>query len=178
MRASTVAQRYARAFLEIGIDRAEVARLGEELAGLAGLFEAPELRELLRNPKFNTQARKRVLSTLIEGVSPITRSFVSLLADRNRVKYLPEIAAAYQTLADEQAGQVRAKITTARALNDAQLGRLSAALSQQTDREVSLEQRVDPEILGGLIARVGDRVYDGSLRAQLNNLKRQLSSVN
>lgn len=176
MSAPAIAHRYARALLDIGLERRNFEQLGRELDRVAGLFEADDLRQLFRNPKFGADARKSVLTELLRRVmvSPICRNFLLLLVDRNRIGWLPEIAAAYHGLADEHAGRLRARVTVAKRLSEPESARLRTVLQKVTGLQVLVEQEEDPEIIGGVIARIGGKVYDGSVRTQLDTLRGQL----
>ncbi len=176
MSSPAIAHRYARALLDIGLERRNFEQLGRELDRVAGLFESADLRELFRNPKFRKEARKKVLTDLLRRVmvSPVCRNFLLLLVDRNRIAYLPEIAAAFHEQADEHAGRLRARVTVARRLSEPEAARLRTVLQKVTGRQVLVEQSEDPEIIGGVIARIGGRIYDGSVRTQLDTLRGQL----
>ncbi len=176
MPASAIAHRYARALLDIGLERKNFEQLGRELDRVSGLFQSADLRELFRNPKFGKEARKAVLTELLRRVmvSPICRNFLLLLVDRNRIAALPDITAAYHGLADEHSGRLRARVTVARRLSEPESARLRTVLQKVTGRQVLVEQDEDPEIIGGVIARIGGRVYDGSVRTQLDTLRGQL----
>lgn len=179
MRASAIAQRYARALLDLGIERRNFEQLGRELDRVANLFQSGDLAEVLRNPKFDAEIRKGVLGELLRRlmVSPVCRNFVFLLVDRNRVRYLPDIVTAYHGLADEHAGRLKAHVTVATRLSEPDAARLRTILQNMTGSQVVLEQEEDPEILGGIITRIGDRIYDGSVRAQLETLRGELKQA-
>lgn len=176
MPASAIAHRYARALLDIGLERKNFEQLGRELDRVSGLFESDDLRELFRNPKFGKETRKAVLTELLRRVmvSPICRNFLLLLVDRNRIRDLPDIAVAFHDLADDHSGRLRARVTVARRLSEPESARLRTVLQKVTGRQVLVEQDEDPEIIGGVIARIGGRVYDGSVRTQLDTLRGQL----
>lgn len=176
MRQTMVAERYARALLDIGIERKNFEQLGRELDRVVGLFESAELRMLFTNPKFGAAACKKVLEELLRRVmvSPVCRNFLYLLADRNRIGVLPQIVAVYHRLADAQDGRIRARVTVAQRLGDPDAARLRTVLQNVTGCPVIIEQEEDPSILGGVITRIGDKVYDGSVRAHLEALRRQL----
>lgn len=176
MRSPTVAGRYARALLDIGIERQNFEQLGRELDRVCALFSSEELLELFRSPKFSMEVRRNVLAELLRQlmVTPVCRNFLFLLIDRNRIANFPEIVEAYHGLADEHAGRVRAKVTVARRLSEPDAARLKTVLQKVTGREVLVEQTEDPEIIGGVITRIGGRVFDGSIRAQLEHLRTRL----
>lgn len=178
MRAPAIAQRWAQALLDLGIERKNFEQLGRELDRVAKLYAAPELSELFKNPKFDAEARKAVLSELLRRVmvSPICRNFLFLLADRNRIGILPEIVQAFQQLADARAGRVRAKVTVAKRLSEPDVARLRTVLQKTTGQQVQVEQFEDPSIIGGIITRINDKIYDGSIRAQLDRLRAELKA--
>lgn len=178
MRAVAVSQRYAQALLDIGVERGNFEQLGRELDRVAGLFKAPDLLELFRNPKFDATARKGVLGELLLRimVSPICRNFLFLLVDRGRIAILPEIVTAYHGLADVRSARVRARVTVPRLLSEPDVARLRTVLQKATGREVVVEQEEDPALIGGMITRIGDRIYDGSIRSQLLRLRAELKA--
>ncbi len=179
MQATAVAQRYALALLQIGVERKNFEQLGRELDRVASLFKSDELHELFRNPKFGVAARKKVLGELLRRVmvSPISRNFLFLLVDRGRIAYLPQITQAYHDLADEHAGRLRAQVTVARRLSEPEAARLRTVLQKLSGRQVVLEQDTDPEIIGGVVTRIGGKIYDGSVRAQLAALRTRLRAA-
>ena len=173
MRDITIAERYAIALIEIGKDKGTVETLNDELGRVQRLFDSSaELRNLFSNPRFNTEVRRGVLGELLERsvVSPTCRNFLFLLVDQGRIKALKTIVASYGALVDKHLGRVRAHVTVARALSGPEKARLSRALKSALNKEILLEQSVDPSLIGGAITRVDGRVYDGSLRARLDGL--------
>ena len=109
-------------------------------------------------------------------VSPVCRNFLFLLVDRNRIAILPQIVEAFHRLADVRAGRVRAKVTVARRLSEPDVARLRTVLQKTTGREVHVEQVEDPAIIGGIITQIDDKIYDGSIRAQLDRLRSELKA--
>lgn len=179
MRESTIAERYAIALLDIGVDKGNFENLAVELGRVVNLFnQSSDLHQVFTHPRFNHELRKKVLGKLLERLSvcPTIRNFSFLLVDRNRILSLPAILNAYQTLVDRHLGRIRAEVVVARKLNPMDEKRLVKALSTASKQDVLVEQVVDPSILGGLIARVGGRVYDGSLKTRLNSIGSHLRS--
>ena len=178
MRAPAIAHRWAKALLDLGIERNNFEQLGRELDRVAKLYAAPELSELFKNPKFDVTARKAVLAELLRRVmvSPVCRNFLFLLVDRNRIAILPEIVETFHGLADERAGRVRAKVTVARRLSEPDVARLRTVLQKTTGQEVHVEQVEDPAIIGGIITQIDDKIYDGSIRSQLERLRTELKA--
>ena len=173
----SVARRYARALFGIGVDAGKFEALGDELSELASLWnQSAELRQALENPVFRPEEKRAVLREHPARVAPTpeVQRFVLLLLDRRRIVLLPAIARAYRELADAQLGRVRADVTSAEPLAPATLDRVRRSLEQRTGKKVIIELAVDPELIGGVVARVGDLVLDGSVRTQLADLRARL----
>lgn len=179
MREPTIAERYARALLDIGVERNNFEQLGRELDRVASLFRAPELQQVFRNPKFKADLRKQVLAELLRRVmvSPVCRNFLFLLVDRDRIGMFPAIVEAFHGLADEHAGRLRARITVPRRLSEPDAARLRTVLQKVTGQQVLIEQEEDASIIGGVITRIGGKIYDGSVRAQLDALRTNLKQT-
>lgn len=177
MRAPIIAERYAEALLAIGLERKSHEQLGRELERVADLFrQSAELRELFRNPKFDADARKHVLHDLLQRVmvSPVLRNFLNLLVDRDRIGHLDAIADRFHTLSDERSGRIRAEVVSAQPLGPAEQARLRTTLQRVTGRQVVLQEKLDPSLLGGVVTRIAGRVYDGSVRSQLEAMRNRL----
>jgi F-type H+-transporting ATPase subunit delta len=175
----SLARRYAKALLEIGVQQQTYDALGKELDRAAEMFKSsPELRNALENPVFPLEQRKLVLDDVARrlALSKTVRNFVQLLLDKGRIAALPDIARVHRTLLDEYAGRVRATVTSARPLDPMLETRLKAALEKQSGKTVILEKKEDPSIVGGLVTQLGDMVYDGSVRTQLQQLREELLS--
>ncbi|MDR2198231.1 MAG: ATP synthase F1 subunit delta [Deltaproteobacteria bacterium] len=171
---SILAKRYAEALLELGLADGNHAAYGEELALFSAAVQgAGEEGRLLASPALPAEARKKILSQILDkaSLSPLTRNFVSLLNDRGRFSLLRETARAYAALQDEREGIVRGVVQTAVDLDESQLNGIRSALGIYTGKKVELTQKVDPSIIGGVVARLGDLEVDGSVRMQLNKLK-------
>lgn len=177
-RGSAAAERYARALFALAREQDRVEAVGQELATLLeAMRQVPALRDVLMRPLYPAKERRAALRAVGEriGLSPLLLNFGSFLIDQRRTQQIEAIAAAYQRLAEEAAGRVRGEVVAAAPLEEAQLERLRAALARRTGRNVDLEVRVDPALLGGVVARVGDLVFDGSLRTQLAQLRASLT---
>jgi F-type H+-transporting ATPase subunit delta len=173
----SVARRYARALFGIGVDAGNYETLGREIDDLAGLLAvSTELRNALENPVFKPEEKRKVLEQILPRVTPTAevRRFILLLLERRRLVLLPAIARAYRDLADAHAGRVRAVVTSSEPLSQAALDGVRRALAQRTGKQVIVETDVDPGLIGGIVARVGDLVLDGSVRTQLADLRSKL----
>lgn len=175
----SIARRYAKALLEIGIANKRLDALGKELEAVAATIAgSSELRVTLDSPIFPLSQRRAVLEDVLRrlGGSQMMRNFMMLLLDRGRIGSVAAIAREHRALVDEQVGRLRAAITSAKPLSTAIESRLKAALEKRTGKIVLLEKREDPALLGGVVAQIGDMVYDGSVRTQLAAVREQLLS--
>jgi F-type H+-transporting ATPase subunit delta len=173
----SVARRYARALFGIGVDAGKFEALGREIEDFAALLEqSDELRQALENPVFAPSEKRKVLETLLPRVAPTpeVQRFVLLLLERRRIVLLPAIARAYRDMTDVHLGRVRARVISAEPLAEPVLDRVRRSLEQRTGKQVIVETAVDPELIGGVVARVGDLVLDGSVRTQLEDLRLKL----
>jgi F-type H+-transporting ATPase subunit delta len=174
MIAGSLARRYARAVLDIGIAKDNYEQLGEEMDALSVMYSGSrDLTEALTNPVFPPSQRRKVLEAVLERgkASPVTRNFALLLLDRDRIPYLPAIARELRDMVDERAGRVRALVTSARPLSAENEKQVAASLAEISGKTVVMEKREDPALLGGVVAKLGDVVYDGSVRTQLELMR-------
>ena len=173
----SAARRYARALFSIGVDQASFETLGKQLEDLAALVAgSADLRQTMASPVFKDSEKRAILEKLLPRVatSRLVYNFALLVLERGRIGELPRIARAYQELADAHAGRVRATVTSARTLDPAALAGVQHALERRTGKKVLIETVVDPELLGGVVARVGDLVLDGSIRTRLAGMREKL----
>jgi len=171
----SLARRYARALLASVGD--EFARAHADLSAIVGsLRGAPEVLEFFANPTVSRKRKAEVVEKLIEAGKPhpLVANFLRVLAARNRLSYLEDIARVFDELVDERLGRVKAEVVSPAPLQADQAERIREALARATGKQVELSTRVDPAILGGLVAKVGSKVFDGSLRTQLGALRDEL----
>jgi F-type H+-transporting ATPase subunit delta len=172
------ARRYARALFELAKEQGRSEAVRGELATLAGLLaERDDLRRILLEPLHPVVERRAVLSALVDriGGGPLLRNFLCFLVDQRRVVHFEGIRQAYEELADRDAGVCQARIVAASPLRPDQLERIRQALAARSGGEVRVRVEVDPELIGGVVAQLGDVVYDGSLRTQLGMLRASLT---
>lgn len=173
----SIARRYAKALLSIGIEARTFEALGREVERLGKSYkDSAELREALTNPVFPMAQRQHLLEELGRrlALSRTTQHFAQMLLSRGRISYVSDIARELRALVDAQANRVRATVTSARPLDIAAEVRIKASLEKATGKTVILEKREDATLLGGVVTQIGDVVYDGSLLTQLNNLRQSL----
>jgi F-type H+-transporting ATPase subunit delta len=179
MISGSLARRYARALLDVGIDKGTHEKLAAEIDDLAAAYSASrDLQEALTNPVFPRAQRRAVLEAVLVrvGVSTETRNFTLLLLDRERVQVLPAIGRELRAMVDEKVGRVRATVTSARPLPAEHLAQIQTTLEKATGKKVLLEKAEDPALIGGVVAKLGDTVYDGSVRTQLERMREQILS--
>jgi F-type H+-transporting ATPase subunit delta len=178
---STVAERYARAILELADESGQVSQVTEQIKSLAAAYsESEELRSITANPAVDGTARDAMLKDLGTrvGASPIAMNAVRLMARRGRLSALPEVAEMLGFLADQKAGVLRATVISAEPLSESYCQQLASELEKRTNRKVVLERRQDPSLIAGVVTRIGDHTIDGSLKGRLAALERQLLASN
>jgi F-type H+-transporting ATPase subunit delta len=175
----SLARRYARAVLEIGTANSNLDKLGADLRSLAkAMHDSAELVTALINPAIRRADRRRVLDKLLEriGAAPQTRNLVYLLLDGERLSSVGAISREIDAMIEAKAGRMSAEVTSARPLDASQLSQIINALEKLSGKKVAVTRREDPELLGGVVAKLGDTIYDGSLRTQLRTLRDELTS--
>jgi F-type H+-transporting ATPase subunit delta len=172
-----IARRYAKALLLIGREDGQAETYKQELDGFAQLMvREKDLERAVTNPLYTSSQRKKVLQAVIErlGLSPVMTSFFNLLFDKRRIAFLGVINEFYQNLVDELQGVARASLVSATELSPETIEKIRSTLSKKTGREVVLEVEQDPDLIGGIVTRIGDLVLDGSIRTQLLNMRESL----
>ncbi len=173
----SIARRYAKALFSLAVETKRVEAWAKSLEALREAVESsPDLRDVLSNPVYSREQRRPIVEKLAAALKLDAEpaNLLFLLGDRNRLGYLAAVVADFRDLADKHLGRVRARVTSAVKLDEAAAQAIADRLSQATQAKVLLERAVDPDILGGVVAEVGSLVYDGSVRAQLEHLRRQL----
>ncbi len=177
MDSGSVARRYAKALFSLALESGRVEAWSDALGALGqALRDAPELAEALGDP-VHTREERRELVEKLAGALKLERepaNLLLLLADRNRLDRTADVLRAFGELADAQLGRLRARLTSAVPLEPDALDALAGKLSDLTRATVLLERQVEPALLGGVVAQVGSLVYDGSVRTQLEDLRRSL----
>lgn len=173
----SIARRYAKALFGLAVEQGRVESWSDALVALQGAIDgSADLQDVLSNPAYSKDQRREIVSQLAQALKldPDPANLLSLLADRNRLGYLSAIVLTFRELTDAKLGRVRAKVTSAVPLDDASANAMALRLAAASNAKVLLERKVDPALLGGVVAQVGSLVFDGSVRTQLEDLRRQL----
>jgi F-type H+-transporting ATPase subunit delta len=177
---SQSARRYAHALVDSVLESDKNLEAAmKELDLFARLIgESFDLKNALMNPTFTAEERMRVMNAVMKKLelSPRMQRFLMLLVERDHVREIQDVAESFRRLADERRGRVRAEVVSAAQLSPDAIDRLRRALERQTGKTIELEIKVDPALLGGLRAKVGSVIYDGSIRAELDRLRTSLTS--
>jgi F-type H+-transporting ATPase subunit delta len=169
-----LARRYAKALFAVGKEENKFEEYNETLQGVAGLYAShPEVSDALTNPLYPLDIRQKVMVGMIAsmGVEKIMANFLNLLVEKKRAGILPEVAEEYQIMVDNEKNVSHGSVVSAIELSEALQLKVRATLEKLTGKKVELTTSVDPSIIGGIIAKVGDLELDGSIRTQLASLK-------
>jgi F-type H+-transporting ATPase subunit delta len=170
-----IARRYAGAIFDLAVRQNTLDRTLDDVQGIAQLFSKHTLAYLLREPKIPLQRKEKVLrEALSSRVLPTSLNLALLLVQRSLIEVTPRLADELQKLVYAQNNQAVAEVTTATPMDAAELALVKQALEQRTGKTILLQTKVNPAILGGVVARVGDQVLDGSVQQRLQVLKQQL----
>ena len=177
---SGVAQRYASALFELARDDSALEGVEADLLTFRGLLnESADLRRLVSSPVFSAEDQERAIGAVAEkaGITGLVGNLVRLIACNRRLFTLPDIIKGFQAMLAEHRGEITADVTSARPLSDAQTTALKAAMKASLGKDVTIDSRVEPAILGGLIVKVGSRMIDSSIRTKLNIMKSRLKEA-
>src|SRR5262245_44879354 len=174
----TSENRYAKALFDVALEeKADLARVDQDLEALAGAFEdSPELLLAVGRSSVTDAARQSLMEALSKAMSlsaPVTKMLV-LLARSGKLSLVPELAASYRERLLSHQNVVRADVTSAAPLSPEKTKALEESLSKVTGKKVEISASVDPELLGGVVARIGSTVYDGSVKTQLTKMRQEL----
>ncbi|MCI0412853.1 ATP synthase F1 subunit delta [bacterium] len=177
---STIARRYSRAMLEVSIKQRNFSTVLEELENFAGLLgSTPHLRTLFANPAISSEAKQRVLKELSARAKylELTFNFLKTLIHRDRLNLLDQVIVSAEQQFLEKQGIMVIEVITAQRLSQEEESRLVEKLQGFTGKKVQLENRVDPSLIGGVITRIGTTLYDGSVQAQLEQLRAKIQEA-
>ncbi len=177
MSGTVVARRYAKALFAVAKEEGKLQEYGDALGQVASFLEDnPEIEAALASPVFPLESKRSIIDEVVKafGLSGGLASFLSLMAERNRLMYLRQVSEFYRELLDEEIGVVRAVVRSAVPLSEELKERMAEAFSKVMGKSVLLEVKEDPEIIGGVIAHIGDVIWDGSIRSQLQGFKESI----
>lgn len=175
MSATTIARNYAEALFDLGVQSGNADRYADLIDAVAGAVETtPEVQGVLMSPRVPKAEKARLLGAALKDTPRDFVLFLQALVKRGRQRLLREIASEYLALLDLRHNRVRAGVTLAQPADPALQREIQAALSRQLGKEVLAAFHVDPEILGGTVVRVGERIHDGSVRRRMTKLRRHL----
>ncbi len=168
------ARRYSQAVFEIALETKELDRWQPDLKKVVSVVGDAAFMALLESPRFHFEDKARLLSERLRGINPMALNLVLLLVTRGRLSIIGDIADGYQRLLDSYRGIESAEVTTAVPLDDKDRVKLAEHLGAMVGKKVRLKCEVDPSLIGGIVARIGDKLLDGSTRSKLMALKREL----
>ncbi|MFC1867460.1 ATP synthase F1 subunit delta [Thermodesulfobacteriota bacterium] len=171
---SRLSKRYARALFGLGQEDGSFKQYGQELKEFTSFFkEKADFGQAVSNSVFTVEDRQKVLKAALDqsGFSDLVKNFLNLLLDKNRIGAIEVITEHYARLTDEASNIAHAEITTAKPLKKETLDKVVKSLEGLTSKEIKSDLREDPDLIGGIIVKIGDLVLDGSVRAQLEGLK-------
>ena len=178
-----LAFRYARSLADVATkpgSAVDVEALKAQLTAFANLVaESPDLKIALESPAIQPAKKRAVAAQLAKqlGATDLVRRFLCVLIDHRRTALLGDIREAFEAVADERMGIARAEVTSARPLSEPQQKQVLAGLTRLTGKETRAEFKVEESLIGGVVARIGSTVYDGSVRGQLDALRQRLAGV-
>jgi F-type H+-transporting ATPase subunit delta len=173
-----LAQVYARSLFAVALEQGRLDELREQLGQFADALNGHrELAVFFFSPYFSTTEKQKALSTLLDGADEIFLNFLALLIENHRMPVIFRIRQEYERLWDEHNKTLPVQITSAIALDAQTTASLGAAIGERTGRKVTLAARVDPDILGGIVVRIGNSILDASIRNRLEQLRTQVASA-
>ena len=177
---SGVSGRYATALFELARDQKSVDAVKADLDRFdAMLADSADLKRLVRSPVFSADAQARALTAVLErsGISGISANFLKVLTANRRLFAVSDVIRAFRALVAKFKGEATADVTVAETLNDKNLDALKTALKTVTGKDVALNMKIDPSIIGGLVVKLGSRMVDSSLRTKLNSIKHAMKEA-
>lgn len=177
MSGSVAGRRYAKALLEVVSQTDQVDKVLRDLENLLEVWHAsPEFRDVFENPRFLQEDRGKAIRALADkvGLNAEVKNFLSLLSDRHRMRELTNVVDSFRELSEEKQGVVQAEVVTATELPEAYFAELTRTLESVTGKKVKVQRRVDASLIGGVVAKVEGRVFDGSVRSQLQTIQEEL----
>jgi F-type H+-transporting ATPase subunit delta len=173
-----IAEVYAHALFEVAQEHDVLDRVHDELGGMAdALADNRELQVFFFSPYFSSQEKKEGIAKIVDGADERFVNFLELLAERHRLPVLMRIRRRFDALWAEERKLLPVSLTSAIELDDALVKDVGKRIEEQTGRQVELSSKVDPDVLGGLVLRVGNMVLDASVRSRLERLRKQVAKA-
>ena len=170
---------YANALADIALEQGAGEPTAKQLGNFGAAYaQSAELRTLLASPAVSVEAKHEVMGKIVKrlGASKIIRNFLFVIADHRRTQLIPEIAAAFEQVLRQRQSVAEAEISSAIELTAAQKKELAGTLGRLTGKKIEPKYSLDPSLLGGAVVRIGDTIYDGSLRTRLNDMRGRLAA--
>ncbi len=177
MKAEMVAKRYAKALYDLAKEEGLESKIGQELEQITLIIEkSAEFSAVVESPLYDINLKKQILADIIAraSISAYVANLLNLLLEKDRFMHVADIRTAYMEMLDAASGKIKAVVTSAVDLSEAQQQRIAEALSRAVNKEVAVDVSVDPAIIGGVIADIQGMIYDGSVRTQIAKLKQGL----
>ncbi len=172
----SLSRRYGKAVFQLACEAGEEERVGREIEQFLAVYNNSDLQKVLTNPAFDVDTRKKILNQVTQSqqLSALAVKFLSLLLERDRLVQLPGIVSRYRRLLDEAKGRVEVRVVSASALEATVVDRLREKLRVISGKDIVLQEGTDPSLLGGLLIELEGKVYDGSVRTQLEKMKQRI----
>jgi len=171
---NAIAKRYAKALVQIGSEAGTVDGFNGELARFSTLItQSSELSAVFSNPAYGIGSKREILKDLVTRlqISPMVSNLLMMLLERGRLSVLPQISESYGAFADELSGVIRPTLSSGLPLDAGQIEEIRSALAKSTGKKVELKVEVDPSLIGGVVTKIGGKVFDGSVRTQLARIQ-------
>ena len=175
---AVVARTYARALFEAAKEHGRIHEVREQLGALVeAIREVPELQAVIRNPELDPPEKANVLAAILKDADEFLRNFVRLVAEKGRAPMLEEIAREYDALVAAEERILNVELTTAYELSDEEASSIVEQIAQASGRRVEANRTVDPDLIGGVVLKVGTLEVDSSVRGRLERLRRELAGA-
>jgi F-type H+-transporting ATPase subunit delta len=171
---NAIARRYAKALIQLAAEEGAVEKYYDELAGFESVLAAHrELAAILSSPAYAIETKKALLRDAVDmlAIGETIANFLFLLLEKNRLGHLTSVTAGYRGFADGLSGLLRSTVTSALPLEDSQVEEMKAILEKTTGKTVLLEVEYDPSLIGGVVTKIGDTIFDGSIKTQLGRIQ-------
>jgi len=168
------AGRHAQAVFQIALEKGDLDKWQTDLETIAIAFKDTQLAGLLENPKIRFDEKEKMLQNILSGVSPLARNLAYLLVAKKRLRIMGDLVDEYRSSVNAYYGRETAEVTTAVSLSDDEKEKIQGKLAEITGKKLVATAKVNPDIMGGVVAKVGDKLIDGSVRTRLKELRKDL----